>query len=83
MSDDKPVTAAEWEALPPVLTAEQVARVVGVTPARVLFWANAGTFPGLQVGRQWRFSKDVLADGGQFGDERPPSAGGANSAGSR
>ena len=82
MSDDKPMTAAEWDALPPVLTAEQVARVVGVVPARVLRWANAGTFPGFQIGRQWRFSKDVLADGGQFGDERPPSAGPADRAGS-
>ena len=68
---DKPLTAAEWDALPPVLTAEQVARVVGVKPAQVLRWANAGTFPGLQIGRQWRFSKDVLADGGQPDSDQP------------
>ena len=83
MSVDKPMTAAEWEALPPVLTAEQVARVVGVTPARVLFWANSGTFPGFQLGRQWRFSKATLADGGEFGDERPPTARPADGTGSR
>ena len=51
---EKPLTAAEWDALPPVLTAEQVARVVGVKPAQVLRWANAGTMPGLRIGRQWR-----------------------------
>lgn len=72
---DQPLTAAEWDALPPVLTAEQVARVVGVKPAQVLRWANAGTFPGLQIGRQWRFSKDVLADNGQH-DQQDGQSGG-------
>ncbi len=57
---EESLTAAEWDALPPVLTAEQVARVVGVKPAQVLRWANAGTMSGFRIGRQWRFAKESL-----------------------
>ena len=70
---DKPLTATEWDALPPVLTAEQVARVVGVKPAQVLRWANAGTMPGYRIGRQWRFAKESLATPGPGGS--PESSG--------
>lgn len=59
------MTAAEWEALPPVLTPEQVARVLGVTRARVVIWAGAGTLPGTRIGKQWRFSKSALVTMGQ------------------
>lgn len=58
------MTAAEWDALPPILTAEQVARVVGVKPAQVQRWATAGDLPGVKVGKVWRFAKSSLvADG--------------------
>ena len=85
------MTAAEWDALPPVLTAEQVARVVGVKPAQVLRWANAGTMPGLRIGRQWRFAKDSLTTPGPpapeprgpSGEQRPGPEGPPDSAGSR
>ena len=68
------MTAAEWDALPPILTAEQVARVVGVKPAQVQRWATAGDFPGVKVGKVWRFAKSALAgdrDGG-VGPAGPP-----------
>ena len=60
----EPLTAAEWDALPPVLTAEQVGQVFGVTAAQVLRWANAGTLPAVLIGRQWRFSKEQLMQQG-------------------
>jgi len=56
------LTAEEWDALPPILTADQVARVVGVRPAQVMRWAQAGTFPGRQIGGQWRFAKAAVLD---------------------
>lgn len=86
---DKPLTAAEWDALPPVLTAEQVARVVGVKPAQVLRWANAGTMPGYRIGRQWRFAKDFLTtpgpsgSSGSSGEHRQSPARPADGAGGR
>ena len=61
------MTAAEWDALPPILTAEQVARVVGVKPAQVQRWATAGDFPGVKVGKVWRFAKSLLAGTGDGG----------------
>ena len=56
------LTAAEYDALPPVLTADQVAAILDTTPARVTRWAAAGKIPGVQIGRQWRFSKTRLED---------------------
>jgi excisionase family DNA binding protein len=70
---DEPMTAAEWDALPPVLTPEQVARIFGVTRARVVIWAGAGTLPATRIGKQWRFSKSALAAMGQH--ERGPGSG--------
>ena len=69
---DEPMTAAEWDALPPVLTPEQVARIFGVTRARVVIWAGAGTLPATRIGKQWRFSKSALAALGQH--ERGPGS---------
>jgi len=96
---EEPLTAAEWDAFPPVLTAEQVARVVGVKPAQVLRWANAGTMPGLRIGRQWRFAKDSLTTpgpsepsapepsapgpSGSSGEQRPGPEGPSDGSGSR
>jgi excisionase family DNA binding protein len=57
------MTQADWDALPPVLTAAQVAQVAGVRPAQVLRWANSGKLPGRKVGRQWRFAKSAVQQG--------------------
>jgi len=54
------LTAAEWEALPPVLTPEQVAQVFGVSRLQVIRWASSGELQGAKVGRQWRFLKSAL-----------------------
>lgn len=79
MSTDS-LSAAEWESLPPILTPGQVARVVGVRPAQVLRWANAGTLPGRKIGRQWRFAKSSLTR--LFGDNGTGPDRGTNGAGS-
>lgn len=57
------LTAKQWDELPPILTAEQVAAVVGVRPAQVLRWANAGTFPARKISGQWRFPKSAIVNG--------------------
>lgn len=59
MTDDH-FTAAEYDALPEVLTADQVARVVSASPAQVRRWAAQGVIPGRQLGSRWRFSKTQL-----------------------
>lgn len=80
MSDG--MSREEWEALPPILTPEQVARVTGVTRDRVMRWAVAGTFPGHKIGRQWRFPKSALQFGTQH-DNGSSSDGTADRPGSR
>lgn len=55
-----PLTPEEWDELPPVLTTEQVARVFGVRPDRVLQWVKDGSLPALTFGRYRRFSKERL-----------------------
>lgn len=59
MTDDH-FTAAEYDELPEVLTADQVARVVSASPAQVRRWAAQGVIPGRQLGSRWRFSKTQL-----------------------
>ena len=59
-----PLTAEEWEELPPVLTTEQVARVFGVRTDRVLQWVKDGSLPALEFGRYRRFSKEQLMQQG-------------------
>ena len=59
MSDDQ-FTAEDYDALPEVLTADQVARVVSASPAQVRRWAARGVIPGRQLGSRWRFSKTQL-----------------------
>lgn len=67
---NEPLSAAEWDALPPVLTTEQVARVFGVRPDRVLQWVKDGSLPALEFGRYKRFSKERLM---QVPREQDPS----------
>lgn len=59
-AERKSLTSDEYDALPEVLTAAQVAPLLGVRPAQVMRWANTGILPGRRIGRQWRFSKSRL-----------------------
>lgn len=58
--DERRFTAADYEALPEVLTADQVALIVSASPAQVRRWAAAGIIPGRQLGTRWRFSKTLI-----------------------
>ena len=53
----RPLTREEYDALPEVLTADEVARILDTTGVQVRLWAAEGHLPGLQLGRMWRFSK--------------------------
>ena len=55
-------TAAEYDALPEILTAEQAAAILDTTAAQISRWASAGTIPAVRIGRQWRFSKSRLEE---------------------
>lgn len=73
-----PLTSEEWDELPPVLTTEQVARVLGVNPPQVMRWVHDGSLKAFAFGRYRRFSKDrlmrqVILNGEQFEE---PGAGG-------
>ena len=56
------LTAAEYDALPEILTAEQAAAILDTNAARVSKWAKDGTIPGTKIGRTWRFSKTRLEE---------------------
>jgi excisionase family DNA binding protein len=45
---------------PDVLTPEQAAELLQVAPDDVIALAEAGTLPGRQIGKQWRFSRPAL-----------------------
>lgn len=53
----RPFTREEYDALPEILTADEVARILDTTGIQVRLWAADGRIPGLLVGRMWRFSK--------------------------
>jgi excisionase family DNA binding protein len=48
--------------LPDVLTPQQAADLLQVTPEEVVELAEAGTLPGRRIGEQWRFSRPALID---------------------
>ena len=45
-----------------VLTVEQAAALLQLTPATVRRFASAGRVPGIKLGRRWRFDETVLSD---------------------
>ncbi len=53
-------TAEDYDALPEVLTADQVALVLSCTPVQARRWAAQGVIPGRQIGTRWRFSKSQI-----------------------
>ena len=61
------LTADEWEALPPVLTPEQVGAVLGMSRLQVIRLASAGELTASKLGRQWRFPKSALGPSGDYG----------------
>lgn len=51
---------------PQYLTPEEVARILRVTSRTVTAWLNAGTLPGVKIGKVWRIPSSALPS--------PPSA---------
>lgn len=46
--------------LPEILSSEDVARWLHVSPTQVRRLAAAGEIPGVQIGSLWRFSRQAL-----------------------
>ena len=45
---------------PPIMTLDQAAAYLCISPDTMYKYANAGTFPGFKLGNRWRFRKDVI-----------------------
>jgi len=46
----------------PVLTVKDAALYLSLSEMTILRLANQGIIPGWKIGRQWRFSREVLID---------------------
>lgn len=66
--DDVTEPAAKGEALPEVLTVEQAAALLQLSPKTVKRLAQRGGVPGRRVGNQWRFPRGALMDWVAGGD---------------
>ena len=43
-----------------IMTIEEVASYLKVTPQTVYKWAQEGQIPGAKIGKEWRFRKSIL-----------------------
>ena len=43
-----------------ILTIEQVARFFQMKPQTIYKWAQEGKIPGVKLGKEWRFRKDMI-----------------------
>ncbi|MFJ6419173.1 helix-turn-helix domain-containing protein [Paeniglutamicibacter sp. NPDC091659] len=59
MSEQR-ITAAEYDQLPELVNAEEVARMLDSNAVQVTRWAADGVIPGRKIGRTWFFSKSAL-----------------------
>lgn len=50
----------DFEKMPPVLTAEDVALILHMTEQGVRRYARNGTIPAVKVGKNWRFTKQTI-----------------------
>ncbi len=46
----------------PMLTVEEVARILNVSEASIRRWLRKGTLAGVQAGDQWRVSREDLEE---------------------
>ncbi|MFY0407943.1 helix-turn-helix domain-containing protein [Solicola sp. PLA-1-18] len=60
MATGEEFTAADYDALPEVLTPQQVALMINASTVQVRRWAAEGVIPGRRFGNRWRFSKSLL-----------------------
>lgn len=52
--------ASKTKVLPGVVTADEAAKLLRVSKATLLRLANRGLIQGVKIGRQWRFSSEVI-----------------------
>ena len=62
----------------PVMTVEEVAEYLRVTPSSIYEWAKAGKMPAAKVGRLWRFHREEIDAWVREGGLRPSSQGAAD-----
>ena len=43
-----------------ILTVEEVAAYLKLTPATIYTWAQTGKIPAAKLGKEWRFRKSVI-----------------------
>jgi excisionase family DNA binding protein len=46
--------------LPPVLTAQQAAEYLGISPRELYILLKAGRIPAFKVGTEWRFDRAAI-----------------------
>ena len=46
--------------LPPVLTAQQAAEYLGISPRELYMLLKAGRIPAFKVGTEWRFDRAAI-----------------------
>jgi excisionase family DNA binding protein len=57
-----------------MLTVEEAAAELKVTPATVREWANAGKIPARHIGRLWRFDENEIKNAGKVNAACPSTA---------
>lgn len=45
-----------------IMTLEEVARYLKLTPQTVYKWAQEGKIPGTKLGKEWRFRRRIIDD---------------------
>lgn len=50
----------DLEVLPPIISAEQAARVLGCSPRTIMRACEAGTLKACRAGNRWRVNRDSL-----------------------
>jgi excisionase family DNA binding protein len=58
-----------------VLTLPEVADMLGLSPVTVSKRARAGRLPAGRVGKEWRFSRELVEEAVEQGQEAPEAAG--------
>lgn len=52
----------EFKDLPPLLSTDKVASILGITRAGVIKMLERGDLPGIQIGRLWKIYRDQLLE---------------------
>ena len=64
---------AEWDALPVLMTVEEVCAVMKISETTALKMLNNGDLPGVKIAGQWRISKNDLRAAVEKTQPEPPA----------